>query len=79
MPPAEAWYQNENEKMVEVLLNLAQVCLQLNNAGEAEVFVESAIEMANTIEFNNADQDNSHGKEQLLNRANELKGELQLA
>lgn len=72
-------YQNENEKMVEVLLNLAQVCLQLNNAGEAEVFVESAIEMANTIEFNNADQDNGHGKEQLLNRANELKGELQLA
>jgi tetratricopeptide (TPR) repeat protein len=35
----------EDPSMVDVLLNLAEVCLSLHDEGEAEIFLESAFEM----------------------------------
>jgi len=42
-------YPSEHEEMVDVLLNLALVCKLQKDVGEAEIFLESAVEMCTHI------------------------------
>ncbi len=42
-------YPTEHEEMVDVLLNLAQVCKLQKDVGEAEIFLESAMEMCTHV------------------------------
>ncbi len=42
-------YPSEHEEMVDVLLNLAQVCKLQRDLGEAEIFLESAVEMCSSV------------------------------
>lgn len=42
-------YPSEHEDMIEVLLNLAEVCKLQDDDGEAEIFMESAMEMSNHL------------------------------
>jgi tetratricopeptide (TPR) repeat protein len=69
-------YPSEHEEMVDVLLNLAQVCKLQKDVGEAEIFLESAVEMCQTVFDGSGDEP---AKKALLARAEALKGQLALA
>ena len=81
-------YPAEHEEMVDVLLNLAQVCKLQKDVGEAEIFLESAVEMclsvfdkpsAEAADANDASDvpDQLQGrKKALMARAEALKGQL---
>lgn len=81
-------YPSEHEEMVDVLLNLAQVCKLQKDVGEAEIFLESAVEMClsvfdkhaeegHTDEHNNESSNDVEGrKKALMARAEALKGQL---
>jgi tetratricopeptide (TPR) repeat protein len=81
-------YPSEHEEMVDVLLNLAQVCKLQKDVGEAEIFLESAVEMCLSVfdkhaEDGHADDHNNESsndvegrKKALMARAEALKGQL---
>ena len=83
-------YPSEHEEMVDVLLNLAQVCKLQKDVGEAEIFLESAVEMCLSVfEKSAAENSESEGsgsselpqemlgrKKALMARAEALKGQL---
>ncbi len=52
-------YPAEHEEMVDVLLNLAQVCKLQKDVGEAEIFLESAMEMCSHV-FEASDETKSN-------------------
>lgn len=80
-------YPSEHEEMVDVLLNLAQVCKLQKDVGEAEIFLESAVEMCLSVFDKSATEDGEHPadelpielqgrKKALMARAEALKGQL---
>jgi len=80
-------YPSEHEEMVDVLLNLAQVCKLQKDVGEAEIFLESAVEMCQSVFDKSAAEDGEHSvdelpveiqgrKKALMARAEALKGQL---
>ncbi len=80
-------YPSEHEEMVDVLLNLAQVCKLQKDVGEAEIFLESAVEMCQSVFDKSAAEDGERSadelpveiqgrKKALMARAEALKGQL---
>ncbi len=83
-------YPAEHEEMVDVLLNLAQVCKLQKDVGEAEIFLESAMEMCTHVfdaeesqteesdeKAGSGDQEETQRRRRaLMARAEALKGQL---
>ncbi len=79
-------YPSEHEEMVDVLLNLAQVCKLQKDVGEAEIFLESAVEMCLSVFDKSVAEDGEQAselpqelqgrKKALMARAEALKGQL---
>ena len=64
-------YSSESEEIVETMVNLSDICRLQNNAGEAEIFLDSAIETGEELVRREKSSDKLVA---LLNRARAVKG-----
>jgi hypothetical protein len=74
-------YPSEHEDMIETLLNLAHICRLQKDEGEAEIFLETAMEICTQVygqqdgtEEENAERDRRRNA--VMSRAEALKAEL---